>query len=116
MQGKTKEEVEAEMGTSLNENLVPFKIFEGNRPTTTILANAPDPRTIGKLVACYEHKIFVQGLVWNIFSYDQWGVELGKQLAAKILPALDSTSKEKPLFDSSTAGLISKFHKDREKK
>ncbi len=115
MMGKTKEEVMAGMGESINKNLVPFKVFEGNRPTTTILANTPNPNTIGKLLACYEHKIFVQGLVWNIFSYDQWGVELGKQLAEKILPALDASDSNHPQFDSSTSGLIAKFHKDRTK-
>jgi glucose-6-phosphate isomerase len=83
--GKTEEEVRAE-GTPAE--LVPHRIFQGNRPTNTILAEKLDPETLGKLIALYEHKIFVQGVIWGINSFDQWGVELGKQLAARILPIL----------------------------
>ena len=82
LNGKTKAEVVAE-GT--NESIVPYKIFDGNRPTNTIFIKKLTPESLGKLIAMYEHKIFVQGIVWNVFSYDQFGVELGKQLAGKIL-------------------------------
>ncbi|MBP9678118.1 MAG: glucose-6-phosphate isomerase, partial [Aeromonas sp.] len=93
--GKSKEEVEAEFlaaGKTLEQvkDLVPFKVFEGNRPTNSILFKSLTPKTLGALIAMYEHKIFVQGAIWNIFSFDQWGVELGKQLANKILPELDN--------------------------
>jgi glucose-6-phosphate isomerase len=108
--GKTKEQVEQEFlakGKTLEEvaNLVPFKIFEGNRPTNSILFKKLTPRTLGALVAMYEHKIFVQGAIWNIFSFDQWGVELGKQLAGKILKELQDDSAVQT-HDSSTNGLI----------
>jgi len=87
--GKTKEEVHLELKTSGNQdkisNLLPFKVFEGNRPSNAILFDKLSPYTLGKLVAMYEHKIFVQGVIWNIFSYDQFGVELGKELAKKLL-------------------------------
>jgi len=111
--GKTKEQVEAEFisaGKTAEEvkNLVPFKVFEGNRPTNSILVKKITPRTLGNLIAMYEHKIFVQGVIWNIFSFDQWGVELGKQLANQILPEL---ADESPIdsHDSSTNGLINAF-------
>ncbi|NOI68309.1 glucose-6-phosphate isomerase [Vibrio sp. 99-8-1] len=111
--GKTKQQVEAEFaaaGKSLEEvkELVPFKVFEGNRPTNSILVKKITPRVLGNLVAMYEHKIFVQGVIWNIFSFDQWGVELGKQLANQILPEL---TDESPVdsHDSSTNGLINAF-------
>jgi glucose-6-phosphate isomerase len=87
------------------ERLIPFKVFEGNRPTNTILVNQLTPRTLGMLVAMYEHKIFVQGVIWNIYSFDQWGVELGKALAGGILPQLAPGAEVKGQ-DSSTAGLI----------
>ena len=110
MRGKTPEEARAELeagglsGASL-EALLPHKVFEGNRPTNTILYERLDPETLGKLIALYEHKIFVQGVIWNIFSFDQWGVELGKQLAKAILPEL--TGEPKPgAHDVSTTGLI----------
>ena len=77
--GKSDEEI---------ERLWPHKVFEGNRPTNSILFRKLTPRTLGSLIAMYEHKIFVQGVIWNIFSFDQWGVELGKQLAKQILPEL----------------------------
>ena len=85
LMGKSKEQVKEEMGSKLINSLVPFKVFEGNRPSTSILIKELTPFNLGKLIAYYEHKIFIQGLVWNIFSYDQWGVELGKQLAKPIL-------------------------------
>ncbi|MBU2895788.1 glucose-6-phosphate isomerase [Vibrio hepatarius] len=88
--------------------LIPFKVFEGNRPTNSILVKQITPRTLGNLIAMYEHKIFVQGVIWNIFSFDQWGVELGKQLANQILPELADES-EVVTHDSSTNGLINAF-------
>ncbi|MEF1226796.1 glucose-6-phosphate isomerase [Vibrio fortis] len=111
--GKTKETVEAEFlaaGKTAEEvaELVPFKVFEGNRPTNSILVKQITPRTLGNLIAMYEHKIFVQGVIWNIFSFDQWGVELGKQLANQILPEL-ADDAEVTSHDSSTNGLINAF-------
>ena len=108
--GKSKEAVEAEFlaaGKTLEQvkDLVPFKVFEGNRPTNSILFKQMTPQTLGALIATYEHKIFVQGIIWNIFSFDQWGVELGKQLANKILPELNSDAAVTS-HDSSTNGLI----------
>ncbi|MDD2843227.1 MAG: glucose-6-phosphate isomerase [Tolumonas sp.] len=108
--GKSKEAVEAEFlaaGKTLEQvkDLVPFKVFEGNRPTNSILFKQMTPKTLGALIAMYEHKIFVQGIIWNIFSFDQWGVELGKQLANKILPELNSAAAVTS-HDSSTNGLI----------
>ncbi len=108
--GKSKEAVEAEFlaaGKTLEQvkDLVPFKVFEGNRPTNSILFKQMTPKTLGALIAMYEHKIFVQGVIWNIFSFDQWGVELGKQLANKILPELN-TDAAVTSHDSSTNGLI----------
>ncbi len=113
MTGKTEEQVRAEFaaaGKSAEEveDLVPFKIFEGNRPTNSILAKQITPRTLGALIAMYEHKIFVQGVIWNIFSFDQWGVELGKQLANQILPELNN-DEEVASHDSSTNGLINAY-------
>ncbi|MCG9674438.1 glucose-6-phosphate isomerase [Vibrio chagasii] len=111
--GKTKETVEAEFlaaGKIAEEvaELVPFKVFEGNRPTNSILVKQITPRSLGNLIAMYEHKIFVQGVIWNIFSFDQWGVELGKQLANQILPEL-ADDAEVTSHDSSTNGLINAF-------
>ena len=113
MNGKTEEEVIAELkqsGKSEEEifSLAPFKVFEGNRPTNSILVKKITPRSLGSLVAMYEHKIFVQGIIWNIFSFDQWGVELGKQLANKILPELKDGA-EITSHDSSTNGLINLY-------
>ncbi len=107
MNGKSKEEVIAE---GVKEELVPYKIFEGNRPTNSILLKKITPFALGELVALYEHKIFVQGVIWNIYSFDQWGVELGKQLANKILPELitDDTISS---HDTSTNALIN-FYKN----
>ena len=113
MNGKSKKEVEAELkkaGLSDDKinKLSPFKVFEGNRPTNSILVKQITPKTLGSLIAMYEHKIFVQGIIWNIYSYDQWGVELGKQLANSILPELENDQKINS-HDSSTNGLINKF-------
>ncbi|WP_210466448.1 glucose-6-phosphate isomerase [Rufibacter roseolus] len=90
------------------QTLKAFKVFEGNRPTNSILFKQLDPRTLGSLLAMYEHKIFVQGVIWNVYSFDQWGVELGKQLAKQILPELTS-DEEITSHDSSTNGLIKQF-------
>lgn len=103
--GKTPEEVRAE---GVPEELVPHKTFRGNHPTTTILADGLTPSVLGQLVALYEHKVFVQGAVWNIDSFDQWGVELGKVLAKKIEPVL-TDGKGGEQLDSSTAGLVSAY-------
>ncbi len=111
MNGKTAEEAEKELShldTEERKKLVPFKVFEGNKPTNSVLAKQIDPFTLGMLVAAYEHKIFVQGVIWNIFSFDQWGVELGKQLANKILPELQDAEKTTG-HDSSTNGLINQY-------
>lgn len=113
MNGKTADEVKTELQEqSLSETdiakLLPFKVFEGNRPTNSFLFKKLTPRTLGSLIAFYEHKIFVQGVIWNIFSFDQWGVELGKQLAKKILPELEN-AEEISSHDSSTNGLINRF-------
>ncbi|MBF1226297.1 MAG: glucose-6-phosphate isomerase [Haemophilus parainfluenzae] len=111
--GKTKEEVEAEFvkaGKSLDEvkDIVPFKVFTGNKPTNSILVQKITPFVLGTLIAMYEHKIFAQGVIFNIFSFDQWGVELGKQLANRILPELADKEKVSS-HDSSTNGLINQF-------
>jgi glucose-6-phosphate isomerase len=113
MKGKTEEEVIRELKAAGKsdeeiEKLAPFKVFKGNNPTNSILFKKLTPRTLGSLIAMYEHKIFVQGVIWNIFSFDQWGVELGKQLAKKILPELGD-DKEVMSHDSSTNGLINRF-------
>ena len=113
MNGKTEEEVEKELkasGKSDSEikKLAPFKVFDGNRPTNSILLKKVTPRSLGSLIAIYEHKIFVQGVIWNIFSFDQWGVELGKQLAQKIQPELKG-DEEVNSHDSSTNGLINQY-------
>lgn len=110
MLGKTKEQARAELvsqgysGVALEE-LLPHKVFEGNRPTTSIMFDKLTPNTLGKLIALYEHKIFVQGIVWNINSFDQWGVEYGKQIAQQILPQL-TNDEVISNYDSSTNGLI----------
>jgi len=95
------------------EKLVPFKVFPGNRPTNSFLIKKITPFTLGQLIAFYEHKIFVQGIIWNIFSFDQWGVELGKQLANKILPELENDGTVTN-HDASTNGLINAYKKLRE--
>ena len=111
--GKTKEEVEAEFvkaGKSLDDvkDIVPFKVFTGNKPTNSILVQKITPFFLGALIAMYEHKIFAQGVIFNIFSFDQWGVELGKQLANRILPEL-ADKENVSSHDSSTNGLINQF-------
>ncbi|MCR4290062.1 MAG: glucose-6-phosphate isomerase [Candidatus Scalindua sp.] len=118
LNGKTKEKVIEELkrdGKSDDEiqKLYPHKVFEGNRPTNSILFSKLTPWVLGSLIAMYEHKIFVQGVIWNIFSFDQWGVELGKQLAKNILPEL-SDDKQVKSHDSSTNGLINAFKEMRE--
>jgi glucose-6-phosphate isomerase len=117
MNGKTEEEVIGELrreGRPEEEiqRLWPYRIFEGNRPTNSVLFQKLTPRVLGSLIAMYEHKIFVQGVIWNIFSFDQWGVELGKQLAGKILPEL---AEDRPVHshDSSTNGLMNAFKEMR---
>ncbi len=109
MRGKTADEVRAE---GVSEALVPHKTFTGNRPTTSILVQKLTPHVLGALVAMYEHKIFTQGIVWNIFSFDQWGVELGKQLASKILPELAGPAPVTS-HDPSTNGLINLYKSRR---
>ena len=113
MNGKTKAEVIAEFKLAKKKrkdyaHLVPFKLFEGNRPSNSFLIKQITPFTLGQLIALYEHKIFVQGVIWNIYSFDQWGVELGKQLANNILPELEGTDPVSS-HDSSTNGLINIF-------
>ena len=117
LNGKTKEEAIEELkrdGRSDEEirKLYPHKVFEGNRPTNSILFSKLTPRALGSLIVMYEHKIFVQGVIWNIFSFDQWGVELGKQLAKRILPELED-DKQVDSHDSSTNGLINTFKEMR---
>ena len=114
MRGKTHAEAESELkskGLAQNEidTLTPFKVFEGNQPTNTLLIDALTPESVGKLIAMYEQKIFVQGILWNIFSYDQWGVELGKQLANTILN--DLTGDKIAAHDASTTALLSHLKK-----
>jgi glucose-6-phosphate isomerase len=91
--------------------LLPFKVFSGNKPTNTLLIEKLTPKTLGSLIALYEHKIFVQGMIWNIFSYDQWGVELGKQLANSILDEIHNSKVKQ--HDSSTVFLLKHFLKDK---
>jgi len=104
--GKTAEQCRAE---GVPEKLVPHKTFEGNHPTNTLLAEALTPETFGALIALYEHKVFTQGIIWNIFSFDQWGVELGKVLASKVLIELKSDEKPVLRHDASTNALIQRY-------
>ena len=120
MRGKTEDEARDELAAEglteeQIENLVPYKVFPGNRPTSTLLFDTLDPKTLGAIVALYEHKIFVQGVVWNINSFDQWGVELGKQLAKSILHELNNDNYINT-HDSSTNGLINHYKKRRSMK
>jgi glucose-6-phosphate isomerase len=111
MNGKTEEEVIAELINKSEKEIAkiaPFKVFQGNRPTNSILVKMITPKVLGSLLAMYEHKIFTQGVIWNIYSFDQWGVELGKQLAGKILPELEDNN-EVNSHDSSTNGLINLY-------
>ena len=103
-------QTEALMNGTLNEN--PYRVFTGNRPTNSFLVKEITPFTLGSLIAMYEHKIFVQGIIWNIYSFDQWGVELGKVLANKILPELKDDGSIST-HDSSTNGLINSYKKMR---
>jgi len=113
--GKTEDEARAELeragitGRKLKQ-LLPHKVFPGNKPTNSILLRKVTPHTLGSLIALYEHKVFVQGIIWNLNSFDQWGVELGKQLASNILPELGH-DKMATRFDASTNGLINHFKK-----
>jgi glucose-6-phosphate isomerase len=109
--GKTPEQVKAE-GTP--DWLVPHRVFEGNRPSNTVLAEKLTPQTLGKLVALYEHCVFTQGVIWNIDSFDQWGVELGKVLAQRIIPELESKTEPELKHDSSTNSLIRRYRKLKE--
>jgi glucose-6-phosphate isomerase len=104
--GKTPEQVKAE-GTP--DWLAPHRVFEGNRPSNTIFAERLTPETLGKLVALYEHSVFTQGVIWNIDSFDQWGVELGKVLAQRIIPELESSEEPGLNHDSSTNNLIRRY-------
>ena len=108
--GKTAQQVKTE-GTP--DWLVPHRVFEGNRPSNVILADRLTPETLGKLVALYEHSVFTQGAIWNIDSFDQWGVELGKQLAQRIIPELESKDKPALAHDSSTNNLINQYRKSK---
>jgi glucose-6-phosphate isomerase len=113
MNGKTEAEVKAEFEATGKpeeqwKKLIPFKVFEGNKPTNSIIVKQITPYTLGQLIALYEHKIFVQGVLWNIFSFDQWGVELGKQLANQILPELQDATPVQS-HDASTNGLINAY-------
>jgi glucose-6-phosphate isomerase len=118
MKGKTEDEVRAELKKAKKSDeeiktLLPFKVFTGNKPTNSFLVKQTTPYNLGSLIALYEHKIFVQGIIWNIFSFDQWGVELGKQLANNILPELENESSVSA-HDSSTNGLINTYKQFRE--
>jgi len=108
MMGKSASEAENELSQNNNiKGLLPYKVFEGNRPSNTILIEKLNPETLGSLVAMYEHKIFVQGILWNIYSYDQWGVELGKELASKLLQEVEN--KDIKAHDDSTISLLKKY-------
>jgi len=113
MRGRTPEEVRAQVGPDAPEELVMHRSFEGNRPTTSILLDQVTPRSLGRLIALYEHKIFVQGVVWNINSYDQWGVELGKKLATAILDELVGQPVPEA-HDASTSALIARYRARRD--
>jgi glucose-6-phosphate isomerase len=108
--GRTREEVDAEGGPS---EQVPHRVFEGNRPSTTLLADALTPFTLGSLIALYEHRVFTQGTIWDIDSFDQWGVELGKALAGKIAPELEAEREPELDHDSSTTTLIRRYRATR---
>ena len=106
--GKTYEELKSE---NIPESLIPHKVFEGNRPSNSLMAKKLTPSVLGQLIALYEHKIFVQGVIWDVFSFDQWGVELGKVLAGEILKELDNN--ESLDHDGSTNQLINLYRKNR---
>ena len=109
--GKTAEQAKAE---GMPDWLVPHRVFEGNRPSNTIIAEKLTPETLGKLVALYEHSVFTQGTVWGIDSFDQWGVELGKALAQRIIPELESAAEPVLAHDSSTNNLIRRYRQQKE--
>ena len=109
--GKTREQVKAE-GT--RDWLVPHRVFEGNRPSNTIVMDRLTPAALGRLVALYEHSVFTQGALWGIDSFDQWGVELGKVLAQRIIPELESVKAPSLAHDSSTNNLIRRYRKLKE--
>jgi glucose-6-phosphate isomerase len=109
--GKMAQQAKAE-GTP--DWLVPHRVFEGNRPSNTILAERLTPEALGKLVALYEHSVFTQGAIWDIDSFDQWGVELGKVLAQRIIPELEGKAEPKLSHDSSTNNLIRRYRKLKE--
>src|SRR5437762_4283999 len=111
--GKTAAEVKAE-GTP--DWLIPHRVFEGNRPSNTILIERLTPEVLGNLVALYEHSVFTQGVIWQIDSFDQWGVELGKALAQRIIPELESNTTPTPKHDSSTNNLIRRYRRLKEAK
>jgi len=106
--GKTAAEVKAE---GIPDRLIPHRVFEGNRPTNTILADRLTPNTLGSLIALYEHSVFTQGVIWDVDSFDQWGVELGKALAKRIVPELQSAGDPALLHDSSTNALIWRYRR-----
>ena len=111
MRGRSLDEVEAQMrkqGASADATatIAPHKVFSGNRPTSTFLYKSLTPRMLGRLIALYEHKVFTQGVIWNIDSFDQWGVELGKELAGRLVPIVSDPKASTSALDSSTAGLI----------
>ena len=108
--GKTEEELKAEGSPDFQ---TPFRVTEGNRPTNMILAERLDPATLGSLVALYEHSVFTQGAIWAIDSFDQWGVELGKALANRIIPELHRGAKPKLAHDASTNALIGRYRRQR---
>jgi len=109
--GKTPDEVKAEGSPDW---LVPHRVFDGNRPSNTILLDVLTPAALGKLVALYEHSVFTQGVIWNIDSFDQWGVELGKVLAQRIIPELDPSNDPTLTHDSSTNALIRRYRNAKE--
>ena len=111
--GKTAAEVKAD---GVADFQVPHRVFEGNRPTNSILLEKLTPEALGKIIAMYEHKVFVQGTIWNINSFDQWGVELGKVLAQRIIPELEKKEEPPLAHDSSTNALIRYYRKSKEKK
>ena len=111
MRGRSLQEVTDQLKTQgMDEaairRLAPHKVFSGNRPTSTFLYTSLTPRMLGRLIALYEHKVFTQGVIWNIDSFDQWGVELGKELAGRLVPIVSDPSASTAALDSSTAGLI----------
>jgi glucose-6-phosphate isomerase len=111
--GKNEETVREELKNNPNaELLIPHKVFVGNKPSTTIVYPKISPKSVGTLLALYEHKVFVQGILWDINSFDQWGVELGKQLASNVLPELQKPNVPHGNHDPSTTALISLFQRD----